>query len=80
MGGSADMRRTLAQLVVRTGVNLAEGQDLVVLAYDVEHAALAREVADAAYRAGAHYVSVIYWDQFVKRSRLGHASSDSLSY
>jgi aminopeptidase len=80
MGGSADMRRKLAQLVVRTGVNLAEGQDLVVLAYDVEHAALAREVADAAYRAGAHYVSVIYWDQFVKRSRLEHAPGDSLSY
>ncbi|HEX3803413.1 MAG TPA: aminopeptidase [Solirubrobacteraceae bacterium] len=74
------MRRKLARLVVRTGVNLAEGQDLVVLAYDIEHAALAREVADAAYRAGAHYVSVIYWDQFVKRSRLEHATGDSLSY
>jgi len=62
MTGSADMQRKLARLVVRTGVNLAEGQDLVVLAYDVEHVSLAREVADAAYRAGADYVSVIYWD------------------
>jgi aminopeptidase len=78
MGGSADMRRKLAELVVRVGVNLAEGQDLVVLAYDVEHAALAREVAGTAYRAGARYVSVIYWDQCVKLARLEHAPADSL--
>ena len=39
---------------------------------------LAREVADQAYRAGARYVSVLYWDQNVKRSRLLHASEESL--
>ncbi|MCW2978252.1 MAG: hypothetical protein JWM06_3533 [Actinomycetia bacterium] len=71
---------TLARLAVRLGANVAPGQDVVVLASDVEHAALAREVADAAYRAGARYVSVLYWDQHVKRSRLLHAPEDSLGF
>jgi aminopeptidase len=68
----------LARLAVRVGVNIAPGQDVVVLAYDVEHAPLARAIADEAYRAGAHYVTVLYWDQHVKRSRLLHAPEESL--
>lgn len=77
---SSQYTHALADLVVTTGVNLAAGQDVVVLAYDIEHAPLARAIADAAYRAGAHYVSVFYWDQTVKRSRLMHAADDSLSH
>ena len=77
---AAERTKGLARLAVHLGANVAPGQDVVVLAYDVEHAALAREVADVAYRAGAHYVSVIYWDQHVKRSRLLHADPDSLQY
>lgn len=72
--------RGLARLAVHLGANVAPGQDVVVLAYDVEHAELAREVADVAYRAGAHYVSVLYWDQHVKRSRLLHGDPESLAY
>src|SRR4051794_33743066 len=72
--------RTLAQLAVRIGANVAPGQDVVVLSYDLEHAPLAREIAEAAYVAGARYVSVLYWDQHVKRSRLLHAPEDSLEY
>jgi aminopeptidase len=68
----------LAQLAVRVGANVAAGQDVAVLAFDVEHAPLARAIADEAYRAGAHYVSVFYWDQHVKRSRLLHAPEESL--
>jgi aminopeptidase len=70
----------LARLAVRLGANVAAGQDVVVLACDVEYASVARAVADAAYEAGAHYVSVIYWDQHVKRSRLRHAPEDSLEF
>ncbi|HJS92820.1 MAG TPA: aminopeptidase [Solirubrobacteraceae bacterium] len=72
--------RALARLAVELGANVAPGQDVVVLAYDVEHAGLAREIAEAAYRVGAHYVSVVYWDQHVKRSRLLHADEASLDY
>ena len=70
----------LARLAVRLGANVAAGQDVVVLACDVEYANVARAVADAAYEAGARYVSVIYWDQHVKRSRLRHAPEDSLEF
>jgi aminopeptidase len=65
---------------VHLGANVAPGQEVVVTVYDVSQAGLGRAVADAAYRAGASYVSVIYWDQHVKRSRLLHADPDSLSY
>jgi aminopeptidase len=77
---TASRIRTLARLAVHLGANVAPGQDVVVLVYDIEHAALAREIADAAYRAGAHYVSVLYWDQHVKRSRLLHGERDSLGF
>jgi aminopeptidase len=77
---TAERARTLAELAVRLGANVDAGQDVVVLAYDVEHAPLSRQIADAAYRAGAHYVSVLYWDPHVKRSRLLHAADDSLEY
>lgn len=43
----------LARLAVRLGANVAAGQDVVVLACDVEYASVARAVADAAYEAGA---------------------------
>jgi aminopeptidase len=71
---------SLAELAVRVGANVAPGQDVVVLAFALEHAPLARAVADAAYRAGAHYVTVLYWDQHVKHSRLRHADAESLSF
>jgi len=47
-----------------------------VFVSDVEQAPLARELAAAAYRAGARVVSVVYWDQHVKLARLTHAADD----
>jgi aminopeptidase len=70
--------RRLGKLAVEVGANVAEGQDVVVLAADVEHAPLARAVVESAYEAGARYVSLVYWDAHAKRSRLQHAPSDSL--
>ena len=68
----------LARLAVRLGANVVAGQDVVVFAFDVEYAPLVREIAEQAYLAGARYVSVLYWDQHVKRSRLLHAPEESL--
>jgi aminopeptidase len=68
----------LAELAVRVGANVQAGQDVVVLAFDVEQAPIARAVADVAYAAGARLVSVLYWDQHVKRSRLVHAPEETL--
>ncbi len=77
---AARWTRVLARLAVHVGANVVPGQDVVVLVYDIEHAGLAREIADVAYRAGARYVSVLYWDQHVKRSRLRHAPEESLGF
>jgi aminopeptidase len=69
----------LAELAVKVGVGVQPGQDVVILVSDVEQAAIARAVAEAAYVAGARLVSVRYWDQHVKHSRLRHAPAETLS-
>jgi len=70
----------LARLAVVVGVDVQQGQDVVVIAHDVEHAPIVRAVAEAAYRRGARFVSVLYWDQHVKRSRLLHAPEQTLRF
>jgi aminopeptidase len=77
---TAERTRALARLAVELGANVTKGQDVMVLVFDIAYADLAREIAEAAYHVGAHYVSVLYWDQHVKRSRLVHAAEDSLGY
>jgi aminopeptidase len=68
-----------AELVVRVGANVQPGQLVDVIAR-VEHAAVARAVARAAYRAGAAYVDVYYSDQHIRRALIEHASEDLLSW
>jgi aminopeptidase len=70
----------LAALAVRVGAGVVGGQDVFVTAWDVEQAPIVRAVAEHAYAAGARFVSAIYWDQCVKRSRLLHAPEDSLGF
>jgi aminopeptidase len=77
---SRDLTRGLAELAVCIGANVQAGQDVVVVAWDVEQAPLLREVADRAYRRGARFVSAVYWDAHVKRSRLLHAPADTLEF
>jgi aminopeptidase len=79
-GVSRDLTRRLAELAVCVGANVQAGQDVVVLAWDVEQAPLVREVADRAYRRGARFVSALYWDAHVKRSRLLHAPTKTLEF
>ena len=71
--------REYAELAVRVGANVQPGQLVDVIA-GVEHAPLAREVARAAYRAGASFVDVLYSDQHVKRAMIEHAADDVLSW
>jgi aminopeptidase len=72
--------RSLAELAVRVGVDVQRGQDVVVIGWDVEQAPIVRAVAEEAYARGARFVSAVYWDQHVKRSRLLRAPSDSLDF
>ncbi len=70
----------LAQLAVGVGVGVRPGQDVVVLGWDVEQAPIVRAVAEEAYRRGARYVSAVYWDKQVKRSRMLHAPAETLGF
>ena len=62
------------------GANVQQGQDVVVLAWDVEQAPLVRAVAECAYGHGARFVSALYWDAYVKHSRLRHAPAETLGF
>lgn len=70
----------LANLAIVVGTDMQPGQDVLVLVWDPQQADIARAVAEAAYAAGARYVSVVYWDGAVKASRLRHAPEESLSF
>ena len=75
---SGDLDR-LADLLVGFGTNLQPGQILGVTAYlGMEDAA--RAIARAAYKRGAKYVDVFWWDPLVKRERLLHADEATLDY
>jgi aminopeptidase len=76
---SEELVRRYAELVVRVGLNLREGQDLQILAY-IEQAPFARVVADVAYEQGARRVSPFYTDQHIRRSMLEHASDEDLEW
>src|SRR5262249_35643495 len=68
-----------AELAVRVGANVQPGQ-LVDVVARVEHAAVARAVARAAYQAGAAYVDVYYSDQHIRRALIEHVADDLLSW
>ncbi len=69
-----------AELVVQVGANIRPGQLVDVLA-GLEHSAIVREVARAAYRAGARYVDVRYVDPHIRRALIeSNAGADVLSW
>ncbi len=61
--------RRYAELAVRVGANVQEGQDVIVTGY-VEHAEIARAIAREAYRAGAKHVIVLYGDLHLRRAAI----------
>jgi aminopeptidase len=70
--------RRLAELTVSVGANVQPGQ-LVVIFTLLENAPLAREVARAAYRAGASIVEPRYVDRHFARARIELGPEASLS-
>jgi aminopeptidase len=68
-----------AELVVRVGANVAEGQNVEIFAY-VEQAPFVRALTAAAYEAGARYVAAVYGDQYVKRELIIHGSDEMLEW
>lgn len=75
----SDRLRRYAELAVRVGANVDEGQYVLVDGL-VEHAPLVRAIADAAYAAGARFVDVRYADLHVRRSMIEKGPDDALRY
>jgi aminopeptidase len=68
-----------AELVLRMGINLVPGQNLLIDA-QIEHAAFVRVLAEEGYRLGARYVDIWYWEPHGKRARVMYAPDDSLGW
>jgi aminopeptidase len=66
-----------ARLVVRVGVNVQPGQEVVISALP-EQSDAARAIADEAYRVGASRVEITYDDPFVKRAAVEHGPEELL--
>jgi aminopeptidase len=66
-----------ARLVVRVGVNVQVGQRVVITCLP-EHAAVARAMAEEAYRVGASHVTIDYQDPFLLRDQARFAPEEQL--
>jgi aminopeptidase len=68
-----------ADLVVQFAANVQPNQ-IVAIGAEPGKEDLARALAASAYRAGAKFVDVSYFDLMVKRARLEHAAEDTLDF
>ncbi len=62
----------LGEVVVRIGLNLATGQELVITA-PLDAAGLVRRITEHAYKAGASLVTTLFTDEIAKRARFRYA-------
>ena len=69
----------LAEVAVRVGLGLRQGQELVLTA-PIEALPLVRRITDHAYRAGALLVTTLYADDPCVLSRFEHAPDASFDY
>jgi aminopeptidase len=74
-----DRIERLARLIVDFGANVQPGQ-LVDVAAGVGEEDLVHAVAARAYRRGARFVDVGYFDPWLKRARVEYVSDDMLEY
>jgi aminopeptidase len=73
------MLARLADLAIGFGCNLQEGQ-IVAISGEPGKERLIRALAESAYKHGAKFVDVSWFDPWVKRARIEHAAEDTLDY
>lgn len=73
------MLEKYADVIVKVGLNLRAGQNLTIRAI-IEDAPLVRKVTESAYKAGAHFVDVLWTDEQLTHIQMQHASSESLEH
>jgi len=69
----------LADLIVGFGANVQPGQ-IVAVSGEPGKEQLVRAIAAGAYKRGAKFVDVTWFDPWVKRSRIEHAPDDTLEF
>jgi aminopeptidase len=69
----------LADLIVGFGANVQPGQ-IVAVGCEPGKEYLVRAIAASAYKRGARFVDVSWFDPWVKRERIAHAPEDSLDF
>ena len=69
----------LAELLVGFGANVQPGQ-IVAISGEPGKEYLVRALAAEAYRRGAKFVDVAWFDPWVKRARIEHAADDTLEF
>ena len=79
---SQESLQKYAELIVRVGLNIREGQRLLInnlttRGVPLHTAPLVREVAKSAYKAGARYVDVIWGDEAILKTRVQMAPKGS---
>jgi aminopeptidase len=86
---SMDLEATLetyGDLAVKIGLNLREGQRLLVIGplanggVSLAAAPLVRQIAASAYRAGAELVEAVWGDEAMQLARFGHARRESFGH
>ena len=79
MAAVDDRLERYAELAVRVGANVTEGQTVFITAR-VEHAAFAQALTRASYDAGARFVDVFYTDQHVRRAMIADGPDSALDH
>jgi aminopeptidase len=69
----------LADLAIGFGANVQEGQ-IVAIGGEPGKEYLVRALAESAYRHGAKFVDLAWFDPWVKRARIEHAPEDTLDF
>jgi len=69
----------LADLAIGFGANLQSGQ-IVAIGGEPGKEYLVRAIAESAYKHGAKFVDVAWFDPWVKRARIEHADEDTLDF
>jgi aminopeptidase len=68
-----------AELAVRVGANVQEGQEVFLFTIP-EHADIARALTRQCYRAGASYVNIRYDDPHLRHAMIGLGPDSALTY
>jgi len=75
----SNLEQRLAELIVNFGANIQPGQ-IVDIGSGLGKEGLTRAITASAYKRGAKFVDVSYWDPYLKRERVKYAPDEVLDF